>query len=163
MDIDTDKLEDRAVMILGQIQASVAEYVRTMNEAGALRRREIDEAQRQQDEAIRIMRGLQLQASVATQEHSRLAAKLGEDWIGLVERGLREVAVEQARIAANASVTQIDFRLNELDSTIREALVKVGQLARSNERISRSLAWKTIGLTAVWLIATSIAAKILLG
>lgn len=103
--MDTDKLEERAAAILGQIQASVAEYVRTMNEAGALRRREVDEAQRQQDEAIRVLKAVQSSASIAVDVHSKLAAKLGNDWLGLVERGLRDTAMELARATTIASVT----------------------------------------------------------
>ena len=153
---ETDNLEERAAVILGQIQASVAEYVRTMNEAGALRRREVDEAQRQQDEAIRLLKAIQLRASSIADENSKLAAKLGNDWLGMVERGLRETAFEQARIAANVSVTQIDLKLGDLTAAIRDSLAEVSEISERNERISRSLAWKTIGITALWLFVASI-------
>lgn len=161
MNIDTDKLEEQAAVILGQIQASVAEYVRTMNEAGALRRREVDEAQRQQDEAIKILKAVQLNASATAEMHSRLAAKLGEDWLGLVERGLRETAQEQARIAATASVSEIELRLHELTAAVRDSLIKVGQISERNDRIARSLAWKTVGVTAIWLITAALGTKVL--
>jgi len=83
VNVDTDKLEERAAVILGQIQASVAEYVRTMNEAGALRRREVDEAQRQQDEAIKALKAVQASASTTADAHSRLRlgwGKIGSGW-----------------------------------------------------------------------------------
>jgi hypothetical protein len=51
--MDIERLEERAVELLGQIQASVGESVRAMNELGALRRREADEAHRQHDAALK--------------------------------------------------------------------------------------------------------------
>jgi hypothetical protein len=161
VNVDTDKLEERAALILGQIQASVAEYVRTMNEAGALRRREVDEAQRQQDEAIRSLKATQAMASAAAEEHSRLAAKLGHDWLGLVERGLKEVAQMQARIAAKASVTEIEIRLNELTAEIRHSVNIVGQISQQNKVIARSVAWKTVVVTGVWLVVAAVLMRVL--
>jgi ElaB/YqjD/DUF883 family membrane-anchored ribosome-binding protein len=157
---NADKLEDRTAEILGQIQASVAEYVRTMNEAGALRRREADEVHRQQDEAIRALKAIQIQATQTAEAHSRLAAKAGSDWLGLVERGFQGIAVAQAEAAVRASVVQLDVRLNELTEVVRDAVGKVGQLADRNERICRSLAWKTVVTTAGWLLVVSIGFRI---
>ncbi len=162
MNVDTDKLEERAAMILGQIQASVGEYVRTMNEAGALRRREVDEAQRQQDEAIRVLRAVQASASATADAHSRLAAKLGEDWLGLVERGLSEAAQLQARSAATTVVAQIEQQLSELTTAVRNSLIEVGHISRHNQAIARSLAWKTIVGTALWLVAAIVGSRIIL-
>jgi hypothetical protein len=161
MTLDADRLEERTAVILGQIQASVSEYVRTMNEAGALRRREADEAHRQQDEAIKVLKAVQIHAAVTAEAHSKLAGRLANEWLGLVERGLREIAVEQAVIAARTSVTQIDSRLNELNAVVRDSVIKVGEIAERNERIARSLAWKTVGMTAVWLIAAAVCVRIL--
>lgn len=162
MNVDTDKLEERAAVILGQIQASVAEYVRTMNEAGALRRREVDEAQRQQDEPIKVLKAVQASVSATADAHSRLSAKLGEDWLGLVERGLHEAAQLQARTATVTSVAQIDLRLSELTAAVRDSLIKIEKISEHNRGIARSLAWKTIGVTAVWLTAVAIVVKILI-
>lgn len=161
MNQDPDKLEERTAAILGQIQASVAEYVRTMNEAGALRRREADEAHRQQDEAIRALQAIQLHATSTVEAHSRLAARAGSDWLGLVERGLRESAVAQAEAAARTSVAQIDRRLSELNSAVCEALNRVGELAIRNERICRALAWRTVAASAGWLIGVTVCLRLL--
>jgi hypothetical protein len=161
MTSNADKLEDRTAEILGQIQASVAEYVRTMNEAGALRRREADEVHRQQDEAIRSLKAIQLQATAIAEAHSRLAARAGNDWLGLVERGLQETAVAQAEAAVRASVAQIDMKLFELTVVVRDAVDKVGQLADRNERICRALAWKTVAVSAGWLVVAAIGLRIL--
>lgn len=162
MNVDTDKLEERAAVILGQIQASVAEYVRTMNEAGALRRREVDEAQRQQDEAIRVLKAVQAAASIAVDVHSKLTAKLGNDWLGLVERGLRDTAIELARVTTTASVTQIENRLIELSAGVQNALLTVTQLSERNERIARTLAWRTISATTLWIGVVTIGLKLLM-
>jgi hypothetical protein len=162
VNVDTDKLEERAAVILGQIQASVAEYVRTMNEAGALRRREVDEVQRQQDEAIKVLKAVQTSASATADAHSRLAAKLGEDWLGMVERGLHGAAQLQARTAAATAIAQIDLRLTELAAAVRDSLIQVGKISERNQQIARSLAWKTIGVTAAWLTAAAIGVRILL-
>lgn len=161
MDVDTDKLEERAAVILGQIQASVAEYVRTMNEAGALRRREVDEAQRQQDEAIRVLKSVQASASATADANSRLAAKLGEEWLGMVERGLHRAAQLQAKTAAADCVAQIDLRLSELTAAVRDALTKVEKISECNNDIARSLAWKTIGVSGIWLAVAAVLARVL--
>jgi hypothetical protein len=158
---NADKLEDRTAEILGQIQASVSEYVRAMNEAGALRRRETDEAHRQQDEALKLLKAVQIQAAATAEAHSKLAGRLANEWLGLVERGLREIAMEQAIVAARTSVTQIDSRLNELNAAVRDSVSKVGEIAGRNERIARSLAWKTVVITAVWLITAATCVRIL--
>ena len=79
MNIDLDKLEERTALILGQIQASVAEYVRTMNEAGALRRREADEAHRQQDRAIAALASIEEQCKSIQKRNGQLAASIGQD------------------------------------------------------------------------------------
>lgn len=157
---DSDKLEERTAEILGQIQASVAEYVRTMNEAGALRRREADEAHRQQDDAIRALKAIQLHAAATFEAHSKLAARAGSEWLGLVERGLRESAVAQAEAAARTSVARIEMRLNQLNSGICDALSMVGQLADRNERICRALAWKTVAASAGWLTAVTVCLRL---
>lgn len=160
MTLDPDKLEERTAAILGQIQASVAEYVRTMNEAGALRRREADEAHRQQDEALRNLKTIQIQAAAAVETHAKLSARVGNDWLALVERGLRETALAQAEVAARAATTQLDLQVRDLTSSVRDALSNVNQIADRNERICRSLAWKTVVTTAAWLLAVSIGFRI---
>ena len=80
----------------------------------------------------------------------------------MVERGLHETAQLQARTAAATSIAQIESRLSELTAAVRDSLVKVGEISERNRQIARSLAWKTIGMTAVWLTAAAIGVRILL-
>jgi hypothetical protein len=161
--VDTDKLEERVAAILGQIQASVAEYVRTMNEAGALRRREVDEAQRQQDEAISVLKAVQVGAQATAQAHSRLVATLGKEWLGLIERGLSEVAIAQARAAAETAVIRFEGRVNSLAARIDLALTRAEDIANANDRIQRAIAWKTCAVAGTWMIASVAALRILFG
>jgi hypothetical protein len=160
---DIDKLEERAAEILGQIQASVAEYVRAMNEAGALRRRESDEVHRQQDEAIRTLKAIQGHAAATADAHSQLAARAGSEWLGLVERGLERTAVAQAEACARAAVTQLDLRLAHLTTIVHDAVEKAGKIAVHNERICRALAWKTIAVAAGWVGIAAIVVRVFIG
>lgn len=148
---NADELEDRTAEILGQIQASVAEYVRSMNEAGALRRREADEVNRQQDAVINALKAIQSHAAATADAHSSLAARVGSDWLGLVERGFQRTAVAQAEAAAKATVLQLEIRVTELTAVVHDAVGKVGKIAIGNERICRTLAWKTVAVATGWL------------
>lgn len=162
MNVDTDKLEERAAVILGQIQASVAEYVRAMNEAGALRRREADEAHRQQDEAIRALQTIQLQAKDILESHSRFASKAGADWLNLVDRGLKGIAIAQAAEVARVTQTNLELCVSDLNAALREVVRSVDEIARKNDRICRALAWRTVFLTACWIGIIAIVAAVTL-
>ena len=136
---NTDKLEDRTAAILGQIQASVAEYVRTMNEAGALRRREADEAHRQQDQACAALHAVEKHSRDLLDTIRELAASVGKDWLGLVERGLREIAVAQGRAAAETAYCQFETRANSLIANLDLALNRVSEIADANDRVRRAI------------------------
>lgn len=162
MSIDTDKLEERTAVILGQIQASVAEYVRTMNEAGALRRREADEAHRQQDTACASLKTLAEHARKILTSQEELSRTIGKDWLGLVERGFREVAVAQGRAAAETAFMQFESRANSLIASLNVALERVAEIAAANDRVRRSIAWRTCAVAGLWIIASAIALRILI-
>ena len=163
MTSNTDKLEDRTAEILGQIQASVAEYVRTMNEAGALRRREADEAHRQQDDVCASLTALEGHCRNLLAAHRELAGSIGKDWLGLVERGLAEVAIAQGRAAAETAFSQFEIRTNSLVANINSALDRADEIASANDRIQRSIAWKTCAVAGLWMISSAIVLRILLG
>jgi hypothetical protein len=160
MTSNADKLEDKTAEILGQIQASVAEYVRTMNEAGALRRREADEAQRQQDQALQGLKTLENQGRAMLKISETLSTRAANDWLGLVDRGLREIALAQAKEATSCALSSLKVQTDQLTLAINHANNLADQIALRNERICRSLAWKALAVAAVWFVAIVMATKI---
>jgi hypothetical protein len=155
VNVDTDKLEERAAVILGQIQASVAEYVRTMNEAGALRRREADEAYRQQDQVIAVLRSLETQCKTMVRAQGELSAAVGNQWLAMVERGFNKVAIDQAREAGIRTVTTFESALLDLRTEVKHALESTRKLVDENRRICRATTWKTAVVSAVWVVAVA--------
>jgi hypothetical protein len=162
MTTDADKLEERTAEILGQIQASVAEYVRTMNESAALRRREADEAHRQQDKAHSALQALERRSQQLVNTTSELAERVGKDWLCLVERGIKDVAVAQARAAAETAFLQFETRATSLTASLDLAIARVGEIAKVNDRIQRAIAWKTCAVAGIWMIACAIVMRILI-
>lgn len=160
--MNSDKFEEATAEILGQIQASVAEYVRTMNEAGALRRREVDEAQRQHDQVVASIKTIETQGKSILEENCRLSSKVANDWLGLVERGLQDAVKAQAREAAQAVLLRLEERLESLTRRIERLAQTAEDLAAANEKITKSLPWKALGVVAMWVIAATLASRLLL-
>jgi hypothetical protein len=142
--LNTSKLEETTAEILGQIQASVAEYVRTMNEAGALRRRETDEAHRQQDQALAAIAAIELQGKAILARHTELVTWIGKEWANLVNRGAKEIAIAQARECASATILTIEQRAEEHAERVRKIAASTEAVIARADEVNRTLAWKTV-------------------
>lgn len=148
--MDNARFEETTAELLGQIQASVAEFVRSLNEAGALRRREADEAHRQHDQALRSLAALDARCKSLLAVHTELIEEIQVKWESKIVEGATEVAIAQARTYADAVMTTIDKRA--------EAYAKsLGQLIASTEAVThravsenRLLTWKTVLIHAIW-------------
>jgi len=78
--MDTERLEETAAQLLGQIQASVAENVRAMNEANATRRRESDEAHRQHERAVAMLGEVVKEARAINAANMRMIDEIQLGW-----------------------------------------------------------------------------------
>jgi len=136
--MDIERLEERAVELLGQIQASVGESVRAMNELGALRRREADEAHRQHDDALKKLDLIGQRAEQLVTKNDALVGAIREGWGERIGAVAIEVAAEQARQCSAATVGVIEERAQALIGRLREEVVRV-------EEVNRALRWKTLG------------------
>lgn len=145
--MDASKLEETTAEILGQIQASVAEYVRTMNEAGALRRREADEAHRQQDQAIAAINAVESRGKAILERHTELVVTIGKEWVSLVNRGAKDVAIAQARECASAAMLMFEGRAEKYAERIRDMFSSIEEVVGRHRAINRSLAWKTVTIS----------------
>src|SRR5690349_21678599 len=134
-----------------------------MNEAGALRRREADEAHRQQDKAIAALASIEEQCRRIQKTNGQLAVSIGQDWLGLVERGLKDAATHQAKESANFVISGLETKVSELSSEVRSALEKTTRLVEVSERIHRAVSWKVICGAGFWLLSTLVAINLVGG
>jgi FtsZ-binding cell division protein ZapB len=142
-----ESLEERAAELLGQIQASVSESVRAMNEAGALRRREVDEVHRQHDEAQKKLDAVRKSAEELLKRNEHLISEIKEGWRGRIAAVAVEAAAEQARQHGAAVVGAVETRARDL---IRQLDLEIRRVADLNQ----SLRWKTLGYAFLIAVAT---------
>ncbi|MFO1503497.1 MAG: hypothetical protein U1F39_06740 [Steroidobacteraceae bacterium] len=143
-----DSMEERAAELLGQIHASVGEAVRAMNEAGALRRREADEAHRQHDAAQKKLDAIRKSAEELFKRNEQLVLEIQEGWQRRIAAVAVEASAEQARQHGAAAVKAIESRATNLIQKLDDQLNRVSE-------VNSSLRWKTLGYAA--LLATAIA------
>lgn len=140
-----DDFESTAAGILCQIQASLQEYVRLMNESGARVRRESDEAHRQHDEALK---SLELLATAGLKMNDLLKTffkSVQQEWPNQVARGAHDAAAEAIKRHVESQMSVVETRLHKATHRL--------------ELLSKSLGWKQLAING----AVAMSAVLLVG
>jgi len=154
--MDIERLEERAVELLGQIQASVGESVRAMNELGALRRREADEAHRQHDAALKKLDVIGQSAEQLITKNDQLVAEIREGWVARIGATAVEAAAEQARQCSSTVVGAIEDRAQQLIRGFEALIWRVEEEVVRVREVNQSLRWKTLGGAALIAVGATL-------
>lgn len=138
-----DQLESSAAELLSQIHATVQEYVRLMNEAGARQRRESDEAHRQHEVALRSLGQLEESAKRVVGATLSMGVAVKNDWPSAVIQGTRAAAQEEAKLY--------------IDAHMSAALAKLDRATNQIVALSLSLGWRQIVINGGVALATTFA------
>lgn len=136
-----DQLESSAAELLSQIHATVQEYVRLMNEAGARQRRESDEAHRQHEVALKSLGQLETSAQRVLGATISMGNAIRAEWPSAVIQGTRAAAQEEAKLYVDAHMSVAQAKLDRA----------AGQIVT----LSDSLGWRQMVINAV--VSTAVA------
>lgn len=148
--MDTERLEETAAQLLGQIQASVAENVRAMNEANATRRRESDEAHRQHERAVAMLGEVVKESRAINVANMRMIDEIQLGWAKQIQSVALDVSSAQAAQHAKAVVLTIELRSQKYLEKLGEGIEAANRVVERAGEINRTLAWKSIGVGIAW-------------